>query len=197
MKINEETKTVAFEGEVKWASIPPNKPRGPTGKYLKKENKNNLSYSIDVECTEGEFKQLLSVYNLPPKTKLRKDEDTNKTYIKINCLKRKTNNDPEKNHGQDHLFGDPVVVDAAGKLVTKAAANGSTADVRAKVIDNDGDHSLRLIGVRFLNLIEYTNNPFSDVLDSIEAPNPEGNPYEAAEANSQDLSSGVEDEFGF
>lgn len=167
MKINEDTKTVAFEGEIRWATIPPNKPRGPTGKYLKSDNANNKSYSIEVECTEKELKELHK-FNIPPKTKLRVDEATGKTYLKINALKVKTNKDPKKNHGLDYIFKDPAVVDKDGKIVKTAAANGSTADVRAKLIENDGEHSLRLIGVRFLELIPYSYNPFSDVLPTIE-----------------------------
>src|SRR5262249_48384294 len=140
---------------------------------------------------EDEFKQLKS-YKLPKLVELKKDnEEEGKTFLTIKAKKTKTNNDPTKNHGQPYIFKDiPVLIKNAGgkaEKVTVPIANGSTALVRAELIETKTGHTLRLLGVLVDKLIEYkpeTNNPFSDLVELDEQ---QGNPHEQQEAFSQDL----------
>lgn len=199
MKINEENGTIDFTGEIQWATVPPNQARGKAAEYKTDANKDDTDYSISVECSRDEFAQLKK-YKLPKLVQLNEDEETGKTYLKIKTSKTKTNLDPNKNHGQPYIFKDiPVLVrDESGTAVpvTVPLANGSTALVRAKLIETKTGHTLRLTGVLVEKLIEYkrssSSNPFSDL--GVEVA--DGNPHEGQEAHSQDLSSS-DDGFDF
>lgn len=192
MKLDRENKMVSFEGEVRWASVPPNKPRGPSPEYTTDTNRSDLSYSIEVECSESDFRALAKEYKLPKLMDIKEDEN-GKTFIRVKASKVKTNVNPAKNDGEDFVFKDIPVINTDGTQVDVPIANGSQGLVRAALIETRNGHTLRLLGVMIKDLIAYqASELFDDVVEQ--------NPH--AEAEVHDLSNQLEsledkDDFGF
>lgn len=145
----EEKKLIKFEGQVKWATIPPRKARGPGDEYKTDANRNDLAYKIDVEVSEEKFKALKKA-GIPKLTQLKEDEETGKTYMTLRASKVKTN--PK---GDDWEFDDIVAVGPDGKPLTVSVANGSEAIVVASLEPSKKGKVLRLKGVKVTKLIPY------------------------------------------
>jgi hypothetical protein len=191
MTVDKERKLISFDGEIRWASIPPNQPRGPSPEYTTNTNKNDLTYSVEVECSEEEFNQL-TVYKLPKLISLKKDEETGKSFLRVKATKRKTNTDASRNNGVDYLFKDLPVVDKEGKMIKVPLANGSKALVRVGLIEVKHGHILRLMGVLVTEVLEYKpDNVFSDLVETIEQST------DTVETTTDETVSQIPDDFGF
>lgn len=189
MKYDEDKNMLTFSGKVMWCSIPPNKPRGPAEDDISEKNKNDLKYSIEVECSEKEF-EFLQKKKIPPLSYLREYEGVKGKYLRIYATKVKTNLS-NKNGGQDYEFKDvPVYSDKFGTKADVAASNGSEAIVRAELADGKRGSILRLKGVMFTNLIPYEpkqSNVFDDMFETEDPAEEEGNPFEGYESGDSDV----------
>lgn len=163
MAKKEKTKNeqVVFKGEVRWATIPPRNPRGPSKDYKTDLNKDDLVYSIEVECSEKKFKALKKA-GIPKLTELREDEETGKTFIRVKATKVKTN--PK---GDNYVFKDIISLDADGSPLEQSVANGSEGIVVAELIEGKKGKNLRLKGVKITNLIPYEDEDDSSVYEAL------------------------------
>lgn len=162
--------TVKFKGSVRWASVPPNSPRKPF--EIDPTQPENTSYSIEVECDEVVFKDLLKK-GIPRTTELRTDEETGKSYIRLKSNKVKG----------DYVFADPIVKNSAGETLTQKIGNGSEAIVIADLVPlkTRKGSVLRLKAVQVLKLIPY-EDASTAYLDLMEI-----NPTEGLESSMTDL----------
>jgi hypothetical protein len=151
--------TVTFKGKVRWASVPPNPARKPY--EIDSSEPDNCSYSIEVECSKEQFKDLQKK-GIPRLTSLREDEDGT-TYIRLKSSKIKGK----------YTFPDPTVIDVNGEKLEKKIANGSEAIVKAELAPIKGRKgvALRLRAVMVTKLIEFANNS-DDVNDLISMASP-------------------------
>lgn len=178
MKINTDTKVVTFEGEIRWATLPPGNPKGVSAEYAKDDNRDDLFYMVNVECSKKEFEEL-SAYKLPKLVELKEDTTDKTTWVTLKTRKVKTNTNPAKNEGKNFIFPDVTVIDRYNKKIEVAIANGSKAMVRAKLIETSKGHTLQLLGVMVTELIPYERaNVFDDVIEE------DPNPFAAEEAHS-------------
>lgn len=180
------TQMVKFEGEVKWATVPPRAPRGPHKDYVTEQNKDDKVYSITVECSEEKFKKLKKA-GIPKLTQLEEDEKTGKTYIRLKATKVKTN--PS---GDNWEFDDIPVYNSDGTPLTQSIANGSTATVVASLEPmKRGGVTLRLKGVKMINLIPYedSNSGKQDVLKAlgVEEKQKEEVPFDVDDTDTTDM----------
>lgn len=146
---------VKFKGLCRWANIPPNAARKPF--TIDPAEPDNTNYSIEVECSEEQFKKLKKE-GLSSLTQLKTDEETGKTYLKIKATKQK----------RDMIFADPFVVDINNTPYTSMLANGSEVVVIAELEKEPGKYTaLRLKGVQVINGIEFVKkNPYADLLET-------------------------------
>lgn len=160
---------VQFKGMLKWAVVPPgSQPQNILDPKPGQEE--NSNYSIEVECSQAEYKDLIK-QGVSRMTVLREDENTGKTFIKIKC---------PKVNGK-FVGRDPVVLDTNGAPITVMIANGSTGIVSANIESFESKGGIKVVALRFhsvlvTNLIEFIRN--EPVVDA--------NPNEAAEASLQD-----------
>lgn len=162
---------VQFKGLLKWAVVPPN---SQPQKILdpKPGQENNSNYSIEVECSQEEYKALIK-QGVSRMMVLRDDEYTGKTFIKIKC---------PKINGK-FIGPDPKVVDINGDPVTVAIANGSEGVVSANIETFESKAGIKVVALRFHSVMVTKLIPFirEDYKNVIEA-----NPNEGAEASLQD-----------
>lgn len=158
MSENKKGKLEVFRGEVRWATIPPRDPRGPSKDYVTDANRDDLTYSIEVECSEERFKQLKKA-GIPRLTDLKEDENTGKTFIRLKAPKHKTN---PAQPGNPYVYGNLQTFNSDGTPLTESVGNGSTAIVTAYLRDNPrGGKTLRLHAVKILNLIPWEGGGMS------------------------------------
>lgn len=134
---------VTFKGKLRWATVPPNVARAPF--EIDTNEPDNCSYSIEVECSKGQFDELLKK-GIPRLTTLRDSEDGT-TYIRLKASKVKGK----------YTFPDPVVVDTMGTKLEQKIANGSEGIVIAELSPIKGKKgtALRLKSVMVTKLIAF------------------------------------------
>lgn len=157
MTDKQKTQLERFEGEVRWATIPPRPARGPHKDYTTDANRNDLNYSIQVECSAEKFKELKKA-GIPRLTELKEDEATGKTYINLKVAKRKTRSGDEPME-----FKDIKVYGEDGEPLTENVGNGSEAIVVAELVDVKRGKVLRLKSVRITKLIPFADKNDNDV----------------------------------
>lgn len=134
---------IYFEGQCLYANIPP--------RPAKEWDDGKVTYSIQVECTQKRFDELLK-QGMSRLTTLR--EVDGKTYLNI----RATKHLPATVDREAITFQDITVVDKNNEAVTQSLANGSTVNVAVDISKNSKGITLRLKGVQVLNLIPYTGD---------------------------------------
>lgn len=166
------SKEVVLEGVVLYANLPPRPPQ----KSMEPKTPNDTFYSVHVEVSEQQFKDLKKE-GLPSLTLLRKfPEDyankktgevptepknaVGKTFIQVRASKYKENTSIGP-----ITFEDVPVGDLEGYVVEDSIANGSTAKVYTSLDDLKGrpGKALRLKKVIVTDLIVYeggSGNPF-------------------------------------
>lgn len=196
---------IKLRGALRWASVPPAKPKKPHEDAYNESEPDNCFWSIEVECTEEEHKKILACIGKKPgqpfAPQLRSyDEDvknsqtgevmaskTDKKFITIKKTKIKGSYD----------FGDIAVRDRTGKSLTDVGiANDSTGIVHIDVEPvkkGSNKKTLRLRGVQVIDLIPFEINSKSKDIEVEVFDDP--NPFEAEEAASQDLE--PDEDFGF
>lgn len=156
---------VKFKGLLRWANIPPQKAKKPY--QIDPEEPDNCGYSIEVECSDEQFKSLQKA-GIPKLTEHREDEKTGVKYIRVKASKIKGDNE----------FGDPAVIDKYGKPLTQQVGNGSEGVVIAELTPIKGrkGSALRLKLVQVTNLVEYSSDAaekYKDMLEVEEEPTDE------------------------
>lgn len=138
-----------FKGELRWANLPPRPPQKPHPDAFDENEPKNCHYSVTVECSKEQFKELQEA-GISAMTKLRDDKETGKTFIQVKATKIKG----------DTTFADPKVIDKYREPVTESIGNGSTGVVLAEVAPIKGrkGKALRLKVVQVLDLIPYEDD---------------------------------------
>lgn len=147
---------IKFEGEVRWATIPPRKPRGPHEDYTEDKNRDDLNYSIEVECSDKKFKALKKA-GIPKLTELHEDKETGKKFLRLKASKVKTNL-----KGENYEFEDIRTYGPDGKPLTQSVANGSKGKVLATLEPSKKGKVLRLKAVMITDLIPYEDNNLTE-----------------------------------
>lgn len=168
MSENKKGTLITFEGEVRWATIPPREPRGPSKDYVTDANRDDMTYSIEVQCSEERFKQLKR-QGIPKLTELRgtgekasvteEDEKNGQTYIRLKAPRYKTN---AKSLGNPYSYEPIKTFGVDGQPLEESVGNGSKAVVNAYLKPNPrGGVTLRLHSVRVTELVPYAGGELS------------------------------------
>jgi hypothetical protein len=168
---------VKFQGKFRWAKVLPGQqePRYEP----KPDEKNDLIYSISVECSEKKFealkkKGLLKQYELRNEIDKETKEDLG-TYFNLKAIKQKTGKDGKP----DKQYEDIKVIDNYRKPVKDEIGNGSEGIVIAELVDSTNKKFpgkiIRLLCVQVTNHVPYErrgNNieEYGDLLEDDEAP---------------------------
>jgi len=127
---------IVLEGRVNYPIV--YKPR-TDAKYGKTE------YSVEVECTDEKYKELVAK-GVSPNTKLRINKDDGRTYIRVKAKDKNFKGEPNTIR----------VEDTEGNPVTSLIGNGSKCKVAASLISLDtGMTVLQLKGLKVLDLVHY------------------------------------------
>ena len=132
------TKTpVELKGQLRWVVVPPfSEPQKPM--EFSPGQENNTHYSLEVECSDQQYKQLIKD-GVSRMTVLKEDPETGKTFIRI---KR-----PKVNGTYTAL--DPVVKDKNGDPLTCMIANGSEGIVSADIESFESKAGKKVTALRF------------------------------------------------
>jgi len=132
------TKTpVEFKGELRWVVVPPfSKPQKPM--EFKEGQENNSHYSLQVECSDQQYKQLIK-NGVSRTTVLREDEKTGKSFIRIRR--------PHVNG--TYTLPDPIVKNLDGSAVDVLIANGSEGIVSADIETFESKAGKKVTALRF------------------------------------------------
>ncbi len=115
----EKREYLKFEGKMWWAKVLPGQAQAPIESTP--ETKNNLTYSIGIECSKKRFDKLIEA-GLYKKNELKEDAETGETYINLKAAKVMTGRDGMP----DKVLPDLKVIDKYREPVTEQIGNGST-----------------------------------------------------------------------
>lgn len=195
---------IKLRGLVRWASIPPADPKKPHEDAYNPKEPDNCFYSIEVECSEDEHKEILALIGKKPgdpfAQQLRKyDQDvlhkstgevmaakTDKKFLTVKKTKLKGTFD----------FGILPVKDARGNTITDVGVgNDSTAIVHIvvePVKKGSAKKTIRLKGVQVIDLKPFTLGNAKEEIDLEVIENNNLNEQQNQQAASADT-----EEFGF